>query len=50
MKRIAEFIWGDLWIYLQPSEDLVDEKLDVLVAEGLCAHDLVEVRAHELRH
>ena len=44
------FLGWDLRIYLQPSEDLVDKKLDVLVAEGLSAHDLVEVRTHELRH
>ena len=35
---------------LHAPEDLVDEELDVVVAQLLRLHDVVEVGAHQVRH
>lgn len=35
---------------LQPPQNLIDKELNVIVGEALRADDVVQVRAHQVRH
>lgn len=35
---------------LQASEDLVDEKLNVVISQLLTLHNIVEICSHKMRH